>query len=239
MTNPRLQPPTNPPQATHHPRHAFTLLELIAVLALIATVSAIAIASLARTSPVADEHRAVRQLADHLITARAAALRTNTPIPVTITVSDHASTNPDNDTRTLTIDLPGRIHTLDTPLLPIDRLGRPITTIHTPFAPDGRTPARLIRLATDPATARRAADLRLLDEPFATRQLPNADADPTSPPVESGDNPDRLASLADNADRLAPGRLWLINFNPISGQPTITALGPGAPRSAQPTETQP
>ena len=133
---------------------AFSLLELVVVLALVGLVSAIAVV---RVGAGADERRpaeAVRTVYRVLLESRVEAMQQNRPIAVSVEFVDGL------------VRVEGVGDAVDAPapgLRGLDEEGRELERLRVAFAPDGRADALVLRLAGAGLNIQRAFDIGLLD----------------------------------------------------------------------------
>jgi prepilin-type N-terminal cleavage/methylation domain-containing protein len=209
------------------PRHAFTLLELLTVIALIAILASFAATALAPTSDAAREFRAAQRITQRLAALRATAMRRAEPLAATLTqaASEGPARRPDpRNTPPIAIEMPGDLETVPAAgLRLVDADGVHLAAQTIVFDHTGRTATRLARLVNPDADTSELLERRLLATPRWDATPATAPAAPTAP---------------GRADTLRRGRAWLIEFDPISGDPRLTPHGRGVPAAATPQPSQ-
>jgi prepilin-type N-terminal cleavage/methylation domain-containing protein len=204
-------------------RAAFTLIELLLVVGLVAIVAAGAVSALAASSPARGELAVVRQLHADLLTARVEAMRSGEHRAVNVrtnATAERRNAEPQGGEPALVL---------------VHRDTEPASTATVSFDATGRTATRLLAfttLAVDTAPLIRAGLLSpdTFLPPTPSDTPPQRGAGPLAP-TNATDNTTSLP----NTDRLLQaGRLWLVTFHPVSGEPALMGLGRGVPSRLQP-----
>lgn len=179
----------------------FTLIEVLLVLAVVGILSSVILVGVGRGSGARGERAFIEQVERALVTARVEAMRSRSEREVLLRFEGEQAA---------IVGTGREVRLSSGGVRAVDERGLVVDEVAVRFGADGRTETRLWRLAGAGVDTQRAYDLGLL-------------ADGLRGPEELLQGRERETAVGSGI----AGRLWLVRFDPVSGVPRLSVVGPG------------